>query len=452
MNKSNKYMKYENKKYENKYLKYENKCLKYENKCLKPEDVDIVFYHAKCADGTGSAFAFWLYNGGINKRKNIEYYPMFYGMTPPQIQNKNIVICDFSFKKNILLDIMQNSNKLLVIDHHISAQRELEEIPNENKLFDMNHSGAYLTWKFCFPKKKVPKMIKYIEDRDLFRNSMENTNAFKSWFFTLDHDFEIYNKYIDDDLLDKKINKIGIYYEELNKYYIKNQVEQAIPKFTKIGDKYFFIGYLNSTILISDIGNKILNYLPCVDFSAIFYIDNKKNTTKISLRSGDKYNQDVSIIAEMMGGGGHKYAAGLTLKYITNKLDGIEYDNGELYELLKNIYIHETCILKKEINIVYINCPIYKKEIANYLLQERYIDENNLAIQEVLYIYRHLTGKNKYIEFKIALIWDYDGINDITKYTILYKNDDNYIYRNIEFEGIKKLLELDILEKIIYEE
>lgn len=45
----------------------------------------------------------------------------------------------------------------------------------------MDHSGAYLVWKYFFPDTDIPLFIRYIEDADLNTNLMEIFDKFKAW-------------------------------------------------------------------------------------------------------------------------------------------------------------------------------------------------------------------------------------------------------------------------------
>jgi len=110
---------------------------------------NIIIYHKNCNDGFGSALVAWL-----KFKDNAIYYPAHHYTAPPSVKNMNVYICDFSYKKDILEDMIKSSNSLIVIDHHKTAESELEKIDSKYKIFDMNHSGAVLTWKYFFPEKK----------------------------------------------------------------------------------------------------------------------------------------------------------------------------------------------------------------------------------------------------------------------------------------------------------
>ena len=110
---------------------------------LKHEDVNFVIYHADCFDGFCSALAAYLCN------ENVTFYPAKYKTEPPydELVGKNVLICDFSYKYEQILKIMDFANKFVIIDHHKTSEIELKNILPSNKYFDMAHCGAYLTWK-----------------------------------------------------------------------------------------------------------------------------------------------------------------------------------------------------------------------------------------------------------------------------------------------------------------
>lgn len=144
--------------------------INFSNLTLKPDEIDVVLYHGDCVDGFASAFSCWLYNKKKgNKAKKITYIACQYQKQPPMLNNKNVLICDFSYKYNVLKNIMRDVNKIAILDHHQSAEKDLQQIPKENKIFDMKHSGAYITWAYFFGEDNVPLMIKYIEDNDIWK-------------------------------------------------------------------------------------------------------------------------------------------------------------------------------------------------------------------------------------------------------------------------------------------
>lgn len=394
-----------------------------QTKQLQPHEVDTVIYHSPCSDGAGSGYVVWKYFTLNYPGKVITYHPMSIGASPPSnLENKNVLVCDYSYKKNITLNLLKKVNKLLIIDHHKSAEKELSEIEDKYKIFDMNHSGAMLTWFYFFPETEAPLMIKYIEDRDIWTKKLPNTDDFASWFHTLPLDFKEYDKYLDNDLLKAAIETKGLAFRELNNYYIDQALEYAIPKFCKIDKKYYFVAYVNSTINKSDIGNKVFEKYEHCDFSATYSISDVNNGTSFSLRSTEK-RADVSEIATALGGGGHMRASGIYTNYVTNHLPGIVYDSGQLYTLLSNLHFNTITINNTPLNVAYLNCLLYKHELATYLMQKKY---NDVTTAEHLYA---IKNKNELCKLDLVIVFGYDWNTNITEYIIYFGDSLNLLVR-----------------------
>ncbi len=158
--------------------------------CLKPDEIDTVLYHGDCVDGFASAFCCWLYNKQKGKKgKKITYIACQYQKPPPTLNNRNILMCDFSYKYDVLKKLLKNNN-MIVLDHHQSAEKDLKNIPNENKVFNSNNSGAYITWAYFFGEKNIPLMIKYIQENDFCRKSIPNVRQFTSYIFSIQKTFD----------------------------------------------------------------------------------------------------------------------------------------------------------------------------------------------------------------------------------------------------------------------
>lgn len=418
------------------------------SKSLRPDEIDFVIYHNPCCDGTGSAFVVWKYFSQKFPDKNITYHPATIGSPPPLgIEGKNVLICDYSYKKDIVIDLLSKVNKLLIIDHHKSAQKDLQDIDDKYKIFDMEHSGAMLTWFYFFPNIAPPQLIQYIEDRDIWAKKLPNTDDFASWFHTLPMEFIEYDKYLDDVILKNMIEIKGKSFQELNNYYTNLAKDYAIPKFSKIGGKYYFVAYNNSTVCKSDIGNILFDKFPHIDFSAIYSINDNSNSTLFSLRSTN-FHSDVSEIAVSLGGGGHRSASGVKVNYVTNHLPGEIFDNGQIYQSLVKIQYEQINIQQTGFNIVYLNSTIYQYELAHYLLQTKYIDKDNKDIQVASKLL--LDIKNiKIDKVHIAAIWNYDIFENKTHFTIMFHDSISLEEKKKMFKTNPTDLDKKIIEIII---
>lgn len=391
---------------------------------LNPDDVDFIIYHNPCSDGTGSAWVAWKYLTDKHPERQVVYYPTNYGRPPPDVTGRNVLICDFSYKAPVLLNMIQSAKNLYVIDHHKTASKDLMQISDNYKLFDMDRSGAMLTWMYFFPFIKPPLMIEYIQDRDIWTNKLPLIEAFASWFWTLEHDVVLYDKFSDDNLFMNMINTQGVAMLAKDQNYIQQATPYGSVKFQKIDNKFLFVAYLNTTVLKSDIGNSVITRFKYADFAAVYSINDYNDSTSFSLRSTDDHFDCSSVATtSFLNGGGHRNASGIKLPYVTNTLPGVVFDNNRLYQNLEKINYDVNFM--NIFNVVYACSQSYQKELGIYLLQDKYEEqlknqEGVISVQESTSIFRirdELPDLN--IRFHIAAVWSYDPNRDQTCYQLI---------------------------------
>ena len=293
---------------------------------------DYVLYHGGCFDGFTGAYACYM---KYKDNQNIVYLPMSHNYEYSeefinQFTEKKIIMIDFSTPYDVTIKILNICSELLIIDHHISAQKDLTLLDDKNKIFDMNKSGAVLAHEYFFPNEKIPIGFQYIQDRDIWVWKLEEqskpfTNALfaqinikhienhSDKFEEFSKTFNETQKLIDygkiilniqNSIINDQINykqKIKIKYEEFNKY---NGI------------------ILNSSVFPSEIGN-LLTGEHKYDFAIIYthQIKNNNDQWYCSIRSSSDVC-DVSLIAKHFGGGGHKRASGFRI-------------NGRLYDIFE---------------------------------------------------------------------------------------------------------------------
>ena len=264
---------------------------------MDPSSVNCVIYHGGCTDGFGAAFSAWKCLGN-----RAEYHACKHGEAPPDVRGKNVVILDFSYDNATTKRLISEAASLLVIDHHKSAMVELHDVSNTH--FDMTHSGARLSWDFFHPGHPPPKLINYIEDRDLWKWELPYSKEFSAAFDMVPFTFEDFEKYEDDSVFDDAVKR-GSYILAYSKTVIKKVCEKAAQRRYQGMD----VMVVNSSHWMSEIGNRLSH--DC-DFAVIWYYDHEDRKNKVSLRAFHD-NVDVSEIAKRFGGGGHKKAAGFAL-------------------------------------------------------------------------------------------------------------------------------------------
>lgn len=264
---------------------------------MEPSSVNLVIYHADCSDGFGAAYSAWKLLGD-----RAQYYAAKYNEPPPDVKGKNVAILDFSYDNATTKKMIKSSNSLIVIDHHKTAMIELHDVTCTH--FDMTHSGAMLAWKFFHPGKEPPRLIKYIEDRDLWKWELPYSKEFSAAFDMVPFDFEEFDKFLDDSTVDNAQER-GSYILAYSKTVISRIAKHASSR--KIDGKHVLV--VNSPHWMSEIGNTLS--VKC-DFAVIWYWDHGTCQVKVSLRAHHD-DTDVSEIAKKFGGGGHRKAAGFVL-------------------------------------------------------------------------------------------------------------------------------------------
>lgn len=259
--------------------------------------MDLCIYHKNCPDGLAAALAVWL------QYPDAEYITAQYGDSPPDVMDQDVIIVDFSYPRDVLEELNRQAKSLVVIDHHKTAQEALAGL--DYCIFDMDKSGAVLTWKYLYPNKEMPLLFSYVQDRDLWTwklpNSKEVSAALRSYkpFFTEWQQF----------LSDENIGWLVTVGKAILRYQ-NQQIEMVLsrePSLVEIGG--YSVPCINSTTLVSEIGNELAQGQP---FAAC-YFDTNDGKRVFSLRSTDE-GVDVSGIAKQYGGGGHRNAAGFTVE------------------------------------------------------------------------------------------------------------------------------------------
>jgi len=297
-------------------------------------NIDTVMYHANCSDGFGSAFVIWLYLKEISERNSTEvgfielpavtYIPCYFLKAREELnqvflskyQNKNIVMCDFSFRIVELLKIIMWSNSFLILDHHKTAEADLRHLLPALKVFDMKRSGVGITWDYFKPDHPLPKFLAMIQDRDLWEYKIPETTPFVAYFYEQPQQFDLWEKYLSDTEVNTAIEK-GEQWRQYQDMIIQQLLGTVGCVVQEIDGVMYNVLYCNTSELKSDVGNRMLMTYPQGHFSVIWDYDIYKNQTLISLRSMSSVTKDpvdTSTIAKKMGGGGHKCASGVSIK------------------------------------------------------------------------------------------------------------------------------------------
>lgn len=270
----------------------------------------LCIYHGNCADGFGAAWAVRRSLGA----ENVEFIAGSYGMPTPDVAGRLVIIVDFSFPLEVLQAMADQARAVLVLDHHKTAAEALaglepaplhyhawaDTLPKLSAVFDMNRSGAGITWDFFFPQNQRPDLINHIEDRDLWRFKLEGTSEVLANLFSYAQDFQIW-----DELMQQPMSAAIAAGVAINRKHQKDVAELVASSKHRMVIAGHDVPVANLPhIYASDACHLMARH---EKFAACY--QDSADHRYFSLRSNDA-GMDVSEIAKKYGGGGHRNAAG----------------------------------------------------------------------------------------------------------------------------------------------
>lgn len=304
----------------------------------------LCIYHSPCQDGFTAAWAMRY----LMPRANIRFIPAKYGDAPPDVTDRIVYILDFSYSREVVQDMLNKAKRLLILDHHESAMKNLVGLDCDalymaqtsqkgaeleysegmkfwisdggHILLDMSRSGAGIAWDYFaalmkdplreFGKKR-PKLLSHVEDRDLWKFEYPETRYICASLFSQDYDFDVWTHLMEGDqhsLESMRDEGEGIMRKQMKD--IRELIDKGV-RYMTIAGHYVPICNLPYT-MASEGCHEMLDIFPNAPFAAA-YMDMKQGRV-FSLRStNDRMN--VSEVAMTLGGGGHRNASGFTAKH-----------------------------------------------------------------------------------------------------------------------------------------
>ncbi|MCW8909427.1 MAG: DHHA1 domain-containing protein [Gammaproteobacteria bacterium] len=261
-------------------------------------------YHGNCPDGFAAA---WAVRHALGDA--VEFYKGVHQQPPPNVSGKDVLLVDFSYKKDVLIEMLKTAASITILDHHISAEKDLADLLSSGKikgLFDMSKSGAMLAWEWFNPGVPAPMLIEHIQDRDLWQFKLAGTREVHSAVSSYPYDFEVW-----DSLMES--TSYGLEVLKRDGKAIERRLQKDIQELIASGVRRMVIGGYDVPVLnapsayVSDAGNIMSQG---ESFAACYW--DHPDGRSFSLRSSES-GVDVSEIARQYGGGGHAKAAGFTV-------------------------------------------------------------------------------------------------------------------------------------------
>lgn len=263
----------------------------------------LCIYHANCADGFTAAWAVWKAKG-----ERFDYHAAMHDSPPPNVRGREVVIVDFSYPRAIMEQLAAQASRVLLLDHHQTAQEELQPLLEAGViegLIDLSRSGAMLAWEHFHPDQPPPQLLRHVQDRDLWQWQLPHTQEIVTALLSYPFTFEDWDRLMAQD-------PDQLYQEGLpilrNRRKDMDQVLPLVTRRLRIGGYVVPAANLPPN-MAAEGANRLARQAP---FAAAYWDGPEVRTFSLRSRSGEV---DVSKIAQLYGGGGHRNAAGFRLPY-----------------------------------------------------------------------------------------------------------------------------------------
>ncbi|UQY89252.1 DHHA1 domain-containing protein [Stenotrophomonas rhizophila] len=294
----------------------------------------LVIYHHNCADGFTAAWA-------VRQAMECDFHTAVHGAPPPQAAGRDLVLVDFCYPRDVMLELQHVARSILVLDHHKTAEEvltaecrtsaELLTVVRMDAgggtqpwtwervlgcrsnldaggvrkaviyaLFDRHRSGAGIAWDFFHPGRARPVFIDYVEDRDLWRFALQHTREICATVHSYPYTFEAWDALAAE-------TAYSLYQQGL---VLERGRGKELAEIVAAAKRRLVIGHYDVPVaslphtLASDAGHLMGQGEP---FAATYYDTSAHRV--FSLRSRPDA-VDVSEVAKLYGGGGHARAAG----------------------------------------------------------------------------------------------------------------------------------------------
>lgn len=265
----------------------------------------ICIYHHNCMDGFTSA---WIVKQHFGE--NVEFYGGVHNDPPPDVTGRDVILVDFCYKADVMVDIVRKASHVTILDHHATAKNCIDAIyplvkDKITTVLDMSKSGAMITWEYYFPQETPPDFVRYVQDADLWLFKLPNSKEVLMNVASYEYDFDNWSLMMQQDISSMALEGSAILRKHMKDV---KELSQVNKRHMSIGGYSVPVINLPYT-LVSDAASIASQGNP---FAACYW--DTPNGRVFGLRSQSN-GIDVSVIAEQYGGGGHKHASGFRVDY-----------------------------------------------------------------------------------------------------------------------------------------
>lgn len=127
-----------------------------------------IFYHADCPDGVaGAAIVHRAFPNAY-----IQFCPSRWEVQPAYEdirENEQVFFVDFAPKPTEMLDILEQTERVTLLDHHQTNVEAYKDFPVEiDGICSTRRCAAFLAWQHLFQQKDIPPALEFLDDYDRF--------------------------------------------------------------------------------------------------------------------------------------------------------------------------------------------------------------------------------------------------------------------------------------------
>jgi hypothetical protein len=270
----------------------------------------VCIYHAGCPDGFGAAWAAWLVWGehGVYIARGHSD-----ALRAQELAGDYVLFADIAPPLRAYRPLAQHAAQLVVLDHHLSAQRAFEEDPflarelaggGHDVRFDLSRAGCALAWELLHGDEPLPDLLAYVEDQDLWRWKLPQSREVNAAIASYPREFSAWSA-----LAAAPVDALAEQGAPILRAQ-RREVERALANAQPLALGPLRVEGVNARTQRAEIGHELATRARFgTACGAVYRVEGRR--VDVSLYSiGDL---DVAALAMSFGGGGHKNAAGFSV-------------------------------------------------------------------------------------------------------------------------------------------
>ncbi len=267
----------------------------------------VCYYHAGCPDGFGAAWAVWRAWGDEARFVARGHDDPF---DAQRHEGDVVVFVDIALDNARLRELAEVADRIILLDHHVSARDHylgdartdnLVEAAGHHIHFDLDHSGAVLAWQHFHADARVPELLRYVEDQDLWSWKLPRSEEVNASIGSHPHEFELW-----DELARRPWEELARDGEPIVRAR-RIEVQRTMRFAHPLALRGLRVESVNAQHHRSHVGHELAKRAAFGHPIGLVY---RVAGTRVDVSLYSIGSVDVSAIARGYGGGGHRNAAG----------------------------------------------------------------------------------------------------------------------------------------------